>query len=250
MPEGLAAAFATPGLPFLALAVLVAGLVRGFSGFGAALIMMPVAAAIMPLPVAIVMMAVVGVLSWPVLLPRALREADRSEAAILGLAALVTAPLGTWVLTAVPQEVLRWTLATIASATLLALLSGLRYRGRVSRPGVAAVGGAVGLMGGATGLSGPPAVLFYLAGQARAPAIRANVIVAFAIFEIGVIASLFARDLVTMRAIWLGLAMALPYLLGSTVGQMLFRPEREREFRLAAYVTIALAILSSLPVFD
>lgn len=250
MPEGLLAALAMPGAGGLALTVLIAGAVRGFAGFGAALIMMPVAAALIPVPTAIVMMAVIGMLSWPILLPRAIRDCDRRESGLLGLAALLTAPLGTWVLVVVPREDLRWILAAIAALTLAALLSGWRYRARVGAGGLAGIGAAVGVLGGATGLSGPPVVLFYLAGQAGAAAVRANIIVALAIFELGVVASLFWRGLVTAEALWLGLAMALPYLVGTVAGQALFRPGNERLFRGLAYSVIGLAIVSSLPVFD
>ena len=44
MPDALAAALAQPGLGWLICATFVAGMVRGFTGFGTALIFMPVAA--------------------------------------------------------------------------------------------------------------------------------------------------------------------------------------------------------------
>ena len=47
MPEALAAALATPGLPWLAAAVFVAGMVRGFAGFGTAMVYLPVAGQIL-----------------------------------------------------------------------------------------------------------------------------------------------------------------------------------------------------------
>ena len=49
MPEGFSAALALPGLWGLLGAVMVAGLVFGFAGFGAALVFLPVAVALVPL---------------------------------------------------------------------------------------------------------------------------------------------------------------------------------------------------------
>jgi hypothetical protein len=43
MPDALAAVLADPGLPFVCLVSLIAGLVYGFAGFGSALIFMPLA---------------------------------------------------------------------------------------------------------------------------------------------------------------------------------------------------------------
>ena len=47
MPEALAGVPQTDGILWLALAVVVAGLVRGFSGFGSAMIIMPVASSVL-----------------------------------------------------------------------------------------------------------------------------------------------------------------------------------------------------------
>lgn len=43
MPEALAALFATDGLIYFCFAYFAAGVVRGFTGFGTALIVVPVA---------------------------------------------------------------------------------------------------------------------------------------------------------------------------------------------------------------
>ncbi|WP_375691496.1 TSUP family transporter [Pseudooceanicola sp. LIPI14-2-Ac024] len=250
MPDGLALALSVPGLPILILAYLIAGLVRGFTGFGTALIVMPVAAALLPLPVAIVLLSVTGVFSWPAMLPRAWAAADKRQVGVLALAAVLTAPVGVWLLTVLERDLLRWLVALAAAVTLAALVSGWRYRGRVGWPGLGAIGGAAGVLGGATGLTGPPVILFYLAGPSGAEAVRANTILFLAALEVGIIVNLFLRDLVTVDAIWLGLLLAMPYLMGVLAGQALFDPARERLFRGLAYAVIGLAILAGLPLFD
>lgn len=250
MPEALGAAFATPGLAILAATFLVAGLVRGFTGFGTALIFMPVGALFLPMPVAIAVITITGMLSWPVIVPRAFRAADRREVVVLAAAAIVTAPLGVWLLSWVEQDLLRWVVAGAAALTLAALVSGWRYKGRVRWPGLGAIGGVAGILGGTTGLTGPPVILFYLAGQVGAASVRANTILFLALLDIGIIANLFARGLVDAGAVWIALLLAMPYLAAVWLGQHLFRPERERAFRALAYGVIALAILAGLPLFD
>jgi uncharacterized protein len=250
MPEALAGAFTTPGLAILAATFVIAGLVRGFTGFGTALIFMPIGALYLPLPVAIVVITLTGMLSWPVIVPRAFRTADKREVAVLAAAAIVTAPLGVWLLSWVAQDVLRWVVSGAATLTLLALISGWRYRGRLSWPGLAGIGGVAGVLGGTTGLTGPPVILFYLAGQVGAASVRANTILFLALLDIGIVGNLFARGMVRMDAVWIALILAVPYLAAVTIGQYLFRPERERAFRVLAYGVISLAILSGLPLFD
>lgn len=48
MPEALAGVLATPGLVWLILTISVAGIVRGFTGFGTALVFVPVAGMFLP----------------------------------------------------------------------------------------------------------------------------------------------------------------------------------------------------------
>ncbi|MEC7763264.1 MAG: TSUP family transporter [Pseudomonadota bacterium] len=246
----LTEALATPGLVWLALTFIFAGVVRGFSGFGTALVFMPVGAIFLPMSTAIVVVTVTGVVTWLLIVPRAIREADKGEVAVLALAAIAAAPLGVWLLTWLDREVLRWTVAIAATVTLIALVSGWRFGGRVRWPGLGAIGAAAGVLGGATGLTGPPVILFYLAGPSGAARVRANTILFLACLDIGIIANLFARGLVGWAEVVLAALLAVPYALGIVVGQWAFRPEAERAFRAVAYGVIALAILTGLPLFD
>ena len=47
MPEALLLAWETPGLWFLACGALAAGLARGFTGFGTAMVYLPIAAQVL-----------------------------------------------------------------------------------------------------------------------------------------------------------------------------------------------------------
>lgn len=250
MSEALAGLWATPGLVWLALTYGVAGLVRGFSGFGTALIFMPIGTIFLTVPQAIVAVTLSGMATWPLMVPRAWREGDRGEVGILALGALVTAPLGVWLLTWLDPALLRWLVAAAAALTLTALISGWRYRRRVTTPGLGAVGAAAGLLGGTTGLTGPPVILFYLAGAKDVTKVRANTILFLAALDVGIIVNLMVRDLVRGPDMLLALALALPYGVGIVIGQRAFAPRHERAYRLLAYGIIAGAILTGLPLFD
>lgn len=47
MPETISAALALPGLSWLAVAIIAAGLVRGFAGFGSGMIIMAAASSVL-----------------------------------------------------------------------------------------------------------------------------------------------------------------------------------------------------------
>ena len=249
MPDALGAALAAPGLVILLGAFAVAGLVRGFAGFGTALIVMPVATIAVPVAEAVALLALSGVASTAALLPRAWREGDRGEVAVLAAPAILAAPLGTYLLMVVPGDALRWAIAVAGGATLAALLTGWRYARRAPAPALAMVGASAGVLGGATGLTGPPVILFYLAGRKAAQGVRANVILFLAALDVGILAALFASGLVGAGVVWLAALVAPVYLAASLAGQAAFRPDRERAFRTVAHAAIGLAILTGLPVW-
>lgn len=249
MPEIVQGVLATPGLLWIAATILVAGLVRGFTGFGTALIVMPVAAGLLPMPQAIALVMFADMFTWPLIVPRALRHADRAEVLVLAGAAVVTAPVGVWLLTWVERDLLRWLVSLAAALTLAALVTGWRYHGRVRRLGLAGVGGAAGVLGGTTGLTGPPVILFYLASTRPAAVVRANTILFLALLDIGIVVNMMVRGLIDGGAVLLAAVLALPYGAGLLTGQRLFHPDLERVYRRLAYAVIGVAILAGLPLF-
>ncbi|WP_354545560.1 sulfite exporter TauE/SafE family protein [Roseovarius sp. MBR-78] len=250
MPEPLAAALATPGLGWLLLTISVAGVVRGFSGFGTALVFVPVAGIFLAPQVIVAVMMLTGLVSSSALLPRAWGQADRREVGLLALAALLTVPLGLWLMTRLDPVLIRWCVAVIAIVTLAALISGWRFSGRVSRPQLAGIGALAGGIGGMTGLTGPAVILFYLAGQSAAQAVRANTILFLAALDVVIVVNLLVQGAVDWALVALALVLAVPYVMTSLIGQGLFDPRHERLYRWVAYAVIALAVLSGLPIWN
>jgi uncharacterized protein len=104
---------------------LVAGMACGFSGFGAALIFMPLSAALvgpkLAAPLFLVMDAVVAL----PMLRDAWGRAERREVAVMVTGAFVGVPIGTYALATLDALVLRWVIAGLVAAMLALLISGL-----------------------------------------------------------------------------------------------------------------------------
>ena len=250
MPDFLAGVFATPGLVWLCFAIGIAGLVRGFTGFGTALIFVPVANIFLDPKQVIVVIALTGIASNAVILPRALRESSLKQVRLLVLAALVTVPLGLALLDMLDHTTVRWVIAGIAGGMLAALIGGWRYSGHVSRFAMLGIGGAAGVIGGMTGLTGPVVILFYLAGQAAAQVVRANTIVFLAALDVVLIANLLWQGAVSWGLLAMAVTLSVPYVITTLIGQRLFDPSYERAYRLVAYAVIALAVISGLPIWE
>ena len=249
MPEFADQLWATPGLIWLTLTISVAGVMRGFTGFGTALIFVPVAGIFLPPEQVVALITLTGVASTGALLPRAWRQAHRREAGVMALAALLTVPLGLWLMESLDRVTVRWLVVLIAGGTLIALVAGWRYTGRIRLPGILAVGGAAGAIGGMTGLTGPAVILFYLAGQNTAQYVRANTILFLAILDVVIIANLLFKRAVGFDIFVLAAFVSVPYFITTLLGQSLFDPRHDRLYRWAAYGVIALALVTGLPVW-
>ena len=84
------------------IAVTIAGLLRGFVGFGAALISVPVFSLVLGPHAAIAINSVMGLPAVFQLLPEAIRRAERPFVLPICLATFVATPIGTWALEQIP----------------------------------------------------------------------------------------------------------------------------------------------------
>jgi uncharacterized membrane protein YfcA len=250
MPETLALALASPGLGWLIGAALVAGLVRGFSGFGTAMIFLPVAGQWLNPFEAITAMVIMDFIGPLPNVPRALRDGHPPDVLRLGLGMFVAMPLGVFALTQVAPEVFRYSVSIITVILLILLIIGVRYTGALTRRMIYGAGAAGGLLGGAVGVAGPPVIMLYMASALPARSIRANITLYLLLSDIFLLAMFALFGQLAVSAFGLGLLLTLPYLSGNIIGARLFRPEAERIYRLVAYSIIAVSALSGLPIFD
>ena len=162
-------------IALLMAAALTAGLVRGFAGFGTAMIYLPVAGQILS-PFAALTTLIVIELTGPLpIVPRALRDGHPADVLRLGVGLVLAMPVGVYTLTLVAPEVFRYGVSIAALLLLLCLISGLRYRGRLTPPMVYGTGAMGGFLAGSVGLPGPPVILLYMASPLPVSAVRANV---------------------------------------------------------------------------
>jgi uncharacterized membrane protein YfcA len=239
-----------PELAATLIVALLAGLARGFSGFGSALIFIPLASATLgPRLAAPLLMLVDNLTTFP-LIPAAWRRADRGEVTSLVAGALVGAPLGTWLLLHLDTETLRWGMCVLAIAMLALLASGWRYHGRPALPLSLAVGAASGLLSGAAQMGGPPVVAYWLGGAIPAARVRANIMLFFAASGVISAVTYLVSGLLTPAVLLLTVLVSPAYALGIWGGSHLFGLASEASFRRACFVLIALAAVLGLPVWE
>jgi uncharacterized membrane protein YfcA len=237
-------------LLFVAACALTAGLARGFSGFGAALIFIPLAStAINPTTAAALLLIVDIVMASP-LLPRAWGIADRRNVGTMLIGTVVGVPIGTLILTSVDSVTIRWMIAAMVLAMLALLMSGWRYHGRPAPSVDAGVGLVAGFFSGIAQVGGPPVVAYWL-GTAKEPhLVRANIVLYFAASALITSVSYVIAGLLTTKVIGFALLIGPVYGLGLWAGSHSFGLASPATFRGICYALIAIAGLISLPVFD
>jgi uncharacterized membrane protein YfcA len=229
---------------------LVAGTARGFSGFGAALIFMPLASSFAAPQLIAALLLIIDLVAAAPLLPNAWRGADRMATAIMVAGALVGVPLGTYFLTRLGPITTRWIISGFVFALLLLLLSGWRYHGKEHAALSVGVGGASGFCSGLAQTGGPPIVAYWLGRPVPSVTARANILLFFGASDLVAAVSYAVAGLITPNAIALSLIVGPAYAAGVGLGASLFGRASETLFRGICYALIAAAVVIGLPALD
>lgn len=237
------------GMLLLAIGAFLAGVVRGFAGFGTAMIYLPFAGQVLT-PFAALTTLIVKDLIAPLMhVPRALREGQPRDLLWLMAGAVIFVPTGVWVLSRVQADVFRWGVSLVTFVMLAALILGLRYRGPITRTLGFGAGSVGGFLAGSVGLPGPPVILLYMASTLPAPTVRATLMLYLIAADVLMLGVLGWNGYLVPAAVALGAVMILPYLLGNWLGAVLFRPELEVLYRRVAYAIIAGSAILGLPIW-
>jgi uncharacterized membrane protein YfcA len=229
---------------------LLAGVVRGFSGFGSALIYVPLIAAIYEPRVATVSFVLMDFICVAPFATGSFAQCHWREVLPALAAAVVTVPLGTLMQNAVDPVILRWGMAGFVLAFVLLLVAGWRYPFKPSMPAAIGAGALSGFTGGAAQLGGPPVILYWLGSPGSAALVRANLLVYLVLLALTLMANYAWHGLMTERPIALAVMLWPVYIVALLTGSRWFHGSSDRGYRRVAYLVVALAAIASLPLFD
>ena len=175
-------------------AALGSAFVRGLTGFGMAILLVPVLALALPPVEAVVLANALSLMIGATEIRSLVRDAEPTAWAIGGLVVLTT-PLGLYALSLTGKDVARLAIALIAFSAFVVIL--LPKRGaEVPGPMVTgSVGVLSGLMTGYAGMPGPPVVPYYAGRELPRPTIKASMQLIFTI----------AASAGLVSAAWLGI---------------------------------------------
>jgi hypothetical protein len=228
----------------------VSGTARGFSGFGSALIFMPLASSIADPRLVAALLLIIDFVAAAPLLPGAWEKADRKATAVMVAGALIGVPIGTYFLSRLEPVTTRWIISAFVFVLLLLLLSGWRYRGKDYAAVSVGIGGLSGFCSGLAQTGGPPIVGYWLGRPIPSVIARANIFLFFGASDVFSAVSYAAAGLITLDAIKFAFVVGPVYAVGVWFGASLFGKASETVFRSICYALIAAAVIFGLPALD
>lgn len=228
----------------------VSGTARGFSGFGSALIFMPLASSIAAPKLVAALLLIIDLVAALPLLPNAWKQADRKATAVMAVGALIGVPIGTYFLTRLDPVTTRWIISGFVAALLALLLSGWRYRGREHFSISIGIGSLAGFCSGLAQTGGPPIVGYWLGRPLPSAIARANILLFFGASDFFSAVAYAASGLINADAVRFALVVGPVYAIGVWFGASLFGRASEAHFRAICYALIAAAVIIGLPALD
>lgn len=224
-----------------------AAYVRGLTGFGMAIILVPLLGLIVPPGEAVVLGIMLQLLIGPVGLGIILADADRATAIPIGLIAMATTPVGMVALDATAPEVARLLITIVAVAAFVAVLLPKQPAGhRPGRVAVAGTGLISGVLTGFAAMPGPPVVPFYLRRAFDPRTSRASMLLIFFLTAIaGTLAALWV-GIATWKLFLLALLLFPPMWLGNRLGGRHFGSVPPHVWQTMVALVLGVAAVSAL----
>ena len=226
------------GLGWMAVTILVAGFVRGYSGFGFSALTIA-SSALVTNPLHFV---AVVVLWETVMTLQALsgiwKDVDWRRVGLLLVGAMVGMPLGIWALTSISEDAARGVISAYVLTMSLILLAGWKLRGTVG-PLANLGAGLVSGLANAPGMGGLPVAAFF-AAQAMSPAVfRATLVAYFPLLDLYSAPIYWWGGMVTWDTLWIGLIGLPLVVLSNWLGSRHVLRTEPQDFRRFAILLLA-----------
>jgi hypothetical protein len=229
---------------------VLAGMVRGFAGFGSGLIYVPLIAAVYEPRFATVSLVLIDQVCVAPYAIAAFRRCSWREILPAYVAAAIVVPLGTMVQRLSDPVTLRWGMAIFVFTFVAIFATGWRYHWKPNAAAAMGAGALSGFAGGATQMSGPPVILYWLGSPSGAAIVRANLLVYLLLLGLTLLVNYIVQGMVTALPIALAVILWPIYSLSVWTGARFFRGSSDELYRKIAYIIVAASALISLPLFD
>jgi uncharacterized membrane protein YfcA len=215
----------------LAIVSVIAGAVRGFTGFGLSAVSMAALVTFFAPAILIPILWWQEAASSVAMLKTGIKDADKSIALPIWIASIAGWPLGLWLTTYVAPDTSKLIALALVCSLAAALLFKLRLSSLNSKSGLYGTGFGAGIAAGLAHVGGMVVAIYVLNSDRSARQMRGALTLYLILGTISsfVIQTLFG--VMDWRAVTRGLVFAAPSLIGLYVGSRLFIPKFKPFYR-------------------
>ena len=224
-------------------AVIIAGIFRGFSGFGTGMILVPSLSVIYEPIVAVITVVLLELVTALQLVKTSLPDCHWQTVIPMAVTSSLMVPLGALLLVNIDANTMRIVISILVMLSVVILSSGWRYKGQAGFKISTITGVSSGLITGATSLGGLPVILFYLSSRLPTQVARASMIVFLIITSIVSLLAFMFHGIVKSDDILRTATIVPVFVLAIWLGGLLFGKVAESLFR-----KIILSLLSGVSV--
>lgn len=199
-----------------------AAAIRGLTGFGMAIILVPLLCLVMRPDAAVILAILLQFMIGPVGIRKIMGDAHFESALPIMVAAMVTVPLGLWLLAHTPPDLARVGVAMVAIGAFLLILVPRKPVANSGRFATIITGALAGILTGFAAMPGPPVVIFYLRDSIAPVTARASMMLIF--FATAIVGTAIAgiSGLLSSPIIITAFIMLIPMIAGNWLGAQAF----------------------------
>lgn len=231
---------------FALFAVLLASAIRGLTGFGLAIVLVPLLNVVIEPSQSVVLAILIGCLVGFLGLGSPWRNVDKRPALTISFFGILAAPLGFWLLLQLSSDVTKLAIGAIAIGSIFVVAMP---KPTLPPPGfapAAIVGILSGFLGSFAAMAGPPAIWYYARSGIAPDKIRDAMIVVFFIGLFVVAAMAFKAGLVEWEMLVLALISIPALVLGNSIGRSLMGIMPDRAWRVTVVGLVVCSTATSL----
>jgi uncharacterized protein len=226
--------------------VILGGIMHGYTGWGGAMLMMPLMSLIYPPVEALALVVIGGLLMSVQLFPAASRLVNWRDMRALYITLIIATPIGSMLLLYMDPGLVRKVIgASIIIASLL-VMSGWQYRGTRGAISAMVFGGISGVANGFAGLGGPALVMYVMAFPSKPDIQRASVVISAGLIISIILITLLVNGVMDWDVVARGTILAPAQIFGGIMGARLFAFAPQEYFKKITLVAIVFLGVSAL----
>lgn len=228
------------------LAIFLGGITQGLTGFGFALVSVPIMVILLSPKIVVPIVLMQTILTNLIILLEARKWVNLKRIWPLMMAGIVGIPLGTYLLIVLDVSILKVSIGAVIIPFAIASFLGFKKQIKNEKLAFAPIGFISGVLSASTTLAGPPVILFFVNQGVEKQAFRANLVAYFMVLSSATVFAFALGGVITTAVINYAIWFLPATILGAITGIKLTHKVDEKMFRNIALIIVTIAGLLSI----